>query len=121
MLQQEATTVWERFELKKNPGMNSHNHPMYGAVGSWFYTHLAGIQPTGAGFSTVDIHPRIPEKLQSAQATVDTVRGALNVRWVKRYGGTHLYLDIPAGVTATVHFGGVIHTLTGGSYHLAAE
>ena len=27
MIQQEATTVWERFELKKNPEMNSHSHP----------------------------------------------------------------------------------------------
>lgn len=119
MLQQEATTIWERFELKKNPGMNSHNHPMYGAVGSWFYTALAGIRPTGAGFSTVDITPRIPEKLMSAQASVDTVRGPLSVRWIRRYGGVHLYLDLPAGVTATVRFFGETRLLTGGFHHIA--
>ena len=118
MIQQEATTIWERFELKKHPGMNSHNHPMYGAVGSWLYTHLAGVRPTGAGFETVDIIPRIPKKLMSAQANLDTVRGPLNVKWVKRYGGVHLYVDLPAGVTANVVFGGKQTTLTAGSHHL---
>ena len=49
MLQNEATTVWERFELKKAPGMNSHNHPMYGAVGYVFYAYLCGIRPSEPG------------------------------------------------------------------------
>ena len=121
MLQQEATTIWERFELKKNPGMNSHNHPMYGAAGSWLYTALAGIRPTGAGFSAVDICPRIPGKLMSAQAVVDTIRGPLSVRWVRRYGGIHLYVDVPAGVTATIRFAGEVRTVSGGFHHLSQE
>ena len=61
MIQQEATTIWERFELKKNPGMNSHNHPMYGAVGAWFFTGLAGIRPVEAGFSRCLIRPAFPQ------------------------------------------------------------
>ena len=36
MLQNEATTVWERFELKDSGGMNSYCHPMYGSLGAWF-------------------------------------------------------------------------------------
>ena len=70
MLQNEATTVWERFELKKNPGMNSHNHPMFGAVGYWFYAYLAGVKPLEAGWQRVAIHPYMPKNLLSAQATV---------------------------------------------------
>ena len=58
------------------------------------------------------------KKLMSAQANLDTVRGPLNVRWVKRYGGVHLYVDLPAGVTANVVFGGKQTTLTAGSHHL---
>ena len=40
MRQNEATTVWERFELKKNPGMNSHNHPMYGAADAFLVSRI---------------------------------------------------------------------------------
>jgi alpha-L-rhamnosidase len=119
MIQQEATTVWERFELKKQPGMNSHNHPMYGAADSWLYTALLGIKPTGAGFETLTIAPKIPAKLMSAQGNLDTVKGRINVKWVKRYGGVHLYIDLPAGVTATVLFGREEKTLTGGTHHLS--
>ena len=114
-IQQEATTVWERFELKKNGGMNSHNHPMYGAAGSWLYTHLAGIRPTGAGFETVEIAPCLPQKLMSAQAAVETAHGRIQVRWVRRYGGAHLYVDLPVGVTATVRFGGREYRAEAGS------
>ena len=102
MIQQEATTVWERFELKKNPGMNSHNHPMYGAVGYWFYAYLAGIKPLEAGYRRVSIRPYMPENLMSVQATLETVRGDITVRWVKRFGRIHLYVTIPFGVVAEV-------------------
>jgi len=119
MIQQEATTIWERFELKKQPGMNSHNHPMYGAADSWLYTSVLGIRPTGAGFETLMIAPKIPNRLMSAQGCLDTVKGPINVRWVKRYGGVHLYIDLPAGVTAAVLFGREEKTLSGGTHHLS--
>lgn len=118
MIQQEATTVWERFELKKQPGMNSHNHPMYGAADSWLYTSLLGVRPTGAGFETLEIAPKMPEKLMSAQGNLDTCKGPLNVKWVKRYGGVHLYIDLPAGVTATVTLGRETKTISGGTHYL---
>jgi len=117
MIQQEATTVWERFELKKQPGMNSHNHPMYGAADSWLYTSLLGVKPTGAGFETLEIAPKMPKKLMSAQGCLDTVRGRINVRWVRRYGGVHLYIDLPVGVTAKVAFGRQETTVRAGTHH----
>ena len=102
MIQNEATTVWERFELKKNAGMNSHNHPMYGSVDRWFYRYLCGICPTSDGFDTVKIEPCYPEGLLSAQAVVDTVHGDVGVKWVRRYGALHLYVHLPFGMTGTV-------------------
>ncbi len=119
MMQQEATTIWERFELKKAPGMNSHNHPMYDAADSWLYTGLLGIRSTGAGFETLHIEPHMPAKLLSAQGSLDTVKGPVNVRWVKRYGGAYLYIDLPVGVTAHVTFGRQKRTLTAGTHCLA--
>ena len=99
--------------------MNSHNHPMYGAADSWLYTALLGIKPTGAGFETLEIAPKIPKKLMSAQGNLDTVKGRINVKWVKRYGGVHLYIDLPAGVQATVCFGREVKMLAGGTHHLS--
>lgn len=49
MIENGATTVWERWEQIVEEGpqsiMASYNHPMYGAVGVCFYKHLAGIAP----------------------------------------------------------------------------
>ena len=117
MFQNEATTIWERFEMKKNPGMNSHNHPMYGAVGYWFYAYLGGIIPTEPGFSRVSIKPYFPEKLISCHAVVDSVMGDISVRWSKRYGKLYLFVQIPFGVTADVDFNGKVTTV-GAGYHV---
>ena len=118
MRQNEATTVWERFELKKNPGMNSHNHPMYGSVGAFLYTGLLGLAPTQPGFRRFSVKPRMPEKLLSAQGGVDSPYGAIHVRWFKRYGGCHLFVDVPFGCTCDVEFMGQKRTLQAGAHHL---
>ena len=114
MIQQEATTIWERFELMTDATMNSHNHPMYGAVDYWFYACLAGIRPLTPGWTEFEVAPVMPEKLQFAQAVVDTCKGEVNVRWVRRYGGIHLQVTVPFGCTALVRFGGREHRVSAG-------
>ncbi|NLO36560.1 MAG: family 78 glycoside hydrolase catalytic domain [Clostridiaceae bacterium] len=116
MMQNEATTVWERFELKKDPGMNSHCHPMYGAVGKWLYSHIAGIVPVGPGFREVHIRPYFPERLSSAQATVATCRGDVSVHWHKSYGQLRLQVTIPNGMDAWIEAGNIRETVRGGTY-----
>lgn len=118
-IQQEATTIWERFELKKNPGMNSYNHPMYGSVDRWFYAYLAGIRPIEAGWSKAEIRPYMPESLMSAQATVETILGDVTVRWVKRYGSGHLYVTIPFGMEAKVVLNGEEKWVRSGFHHFS--
>lgn len=116
MLQNDATTIWERFELKRLPDMNSYNHPMYGACGQWLYAYIAGIKPLSAGFETVLIKPHIPKKLFFAEAQVDTVKGCIWVKWFRRFGKMCLHLDIPFGVTAIVEFGGQTQKCGSGSW-----
>ena len=106
MIDQEATTVWERFELMKNAAMNSHCHPMYGAVAYWLYAYLIGIKPIEPAWKTCLIQPYLPENLSSAQATVDTPYGEVSVRWTKRYGARHLQAQIPFGMKAKIVFCG---------------
>ena len=117
MIQNEATTIWERFELKKNPNMNSHDHPMYGSIGSFFYQYLGGITPTEPGFTRCTIKPYFPDGLLSAHAVVDTVMGEVSVRWAKRYGKLYLFVQTPFGMTADVDFDGRVETV-GAGYHV---
>ena len=107
MLQNEATTVWERFELKDSGGMNSYCHPMYGSVGAWFYSALAGLKPLDGGWKRFSVKPRLPRKLMSCQASVSTPLGDVSVRWVKRDGSVYLQLDVPFGASAEVEIGDV--------------
>ena len=121
MMQQGATTLWERFELKKDPAMNSHCHPMYGAVGAWFYTHLAGVKPVAAAFSRVVIKPFAPDKLTFAEAVVDTCKGDIVVKWQRLYGKTMLFVTIPFGVEAEIHTPSGIQTVGSGFYVFEGE
>lgn len=114
MIQHEATTVWERFELKKDPGMNSHNHPMYGALDYWLFTYLCGIRLLSPGYEKVLIKPYMPVRLLSAQATLDTIKGPLTVRWMKKYGQRHLHVVVPFGTKALVEFGGQVREVGSG-------
>ena len=54
--------------------------------------------PVAPGFTEVDIRPYFPEKLLSAQAEMETPMGALTVHWLKRFGKTHLHVQVPFGV-----------------------
>ena len=118
MLQNEATTVWERFELKKNCGMNSHNHPMHASSYRWLYAVLCGLAPTDGGWRRFSVRPVLPQKLLSASANVETPLGDVTLRWVKRYGEIHVYLTVPFGAAADVFLPwGETHTETCGFHH----
>ena len=113
MLQNEATTIWERFELKKDPSMNSHNHPMFGACDIWFYKYLLGISPLTPGWKKCAVTPYLPTDLLSARGSLDTPFGKLYVRWSKRYGKRLLMITVPFGMECEVNFEGIKKTVTG--------
>ncbi len=121
MLQNGATTVWERFEMKENGGMNSHNHPMYGAMGYWFYAYLVGVRPTEPGWKRFSVKPYIPSRLAFAEAKIASVRGDIHVKWLKRYGRLILTVDVPFGCAADVDFNGAISSVGPGFHKFVAE
>lgn len=102
MLENGATTIWERWEFATGPEMNSHNHPMYGSVGAWLYRWLAGIQvgDDAVGMSKITIRPHLTRQLDSVSAELSTVRGPLASSWRRDAGAVTLALDIPVGVEA---------------------
>lgn len=66
MIDRGATTLWELWQEKTGPSMNSHNHPMFGSVGTWLYETLAGInlddkQP---GYRRIRIEPQVGARFE---------------------------------------------------------
>lgn len=116
MIQNGATTIWERFEQKNDSGMNSHNHPMYGAVGAWFYSRIAGLVPKADGWKKFALSPKIPTDLQSAEAHIDSVRGSVDVKWFKRYGKLNIHVNVPYGAECEYEYGGDKKILKQGFY-----
>ncbi len=118
---QGATTMWERwnsYSVENGFGeasMNSFNHYAYGAVAGWMYRYMAGIVPGEDGYKTFTLKPYADRSLGSADATYESVYGAVKSAW--RYEGETFYYDctVPANTTATVMVPVAdIATLTGG-------
>ena len=73
MIANGATTLWELWNKREGPSMNSHNHPMFGSVGSWLYKALAGINlaPGATGFEKILIQPQMVRDLTHASGSTD--------------------------------------------------
>jgi alpha-L-rhamnosidase len=104
MIENGATTLWELWQLRQGPSMNSHNHPMFGSVGSWLYKALAGINlaPGSAGFEKIRIAPQTVRDLRYAAGSTRTVRGDVSSSWSRDERGMQLEVVIPVGSEAEV-------------------
>jgi len=104
MVSRGATTLWELWNDKAGPSMNSHDHIMFGSVGAWFYQALAGIaQPAnGAGYRHIRFHPEAAHGLQWASGTVKTIRGAVGSSWAREADGLTMKVTVPVGADAKV-------------------
>jgi alpha-L-rhamnosidase len=105
MLDNGATTLWERWEFETGGAMNSHNHPMMGSVDSWFYKYVLGILPDidHPGFEKFTIHPLLNKELEFAEGELKTVKGVIKSSWKKDGGSYILDVTVPANTTATVY------------------
>jgi alpha-L-rhamnosidase len=104
MLANGATTLWERWEYLTGDAMNSHNHPMMGSVGSWFYKYVIGINPDirHPAVGKYTIRPYIFDDLTFVDGELITEKGAIKSAWKKQGKSILLDLTIPANTTATV-------------------
>lgn len=105
MIENGATTIWELWQNKTGPAMNSHNHPAFGSIGAWFYQALAGINlvQDAPGFRRIRIEPHVVRDLGWASATVETIRGTVSSSWRRTAGGLRLEVTVPVGSEAEVH------------------
>lgn len=105
-----ATTIWERWDGIKpdgsfqDPGMNSFNHYAYGAIGSWLYQVVAGIEIDSQlpGYKHMIIQPRPGGGLAFATARHHSMFGIVESFWKIENGYFTLEVIIPANTQATV-------------------
>jgi alpha-L-rhamnosidase len=104
MIENGATTLWELWQLRQGPSMNSHNHPMFGNVGSWLYKALAGINlaPGSVGFEKIRLAPQMVRDLRYAAGSTRTVRGEVSSSWSRDEKSVRLDVIIPVGSEAEV-------------------
>ncbi len=104
MVKRGATTLWELWQDKTGPSMNSHNHIMFGSLGAWFYRALGGIRQAAgsAGYQSLVIEPPAMEDLNWASATVRTVRGRVTSSWRRSVHEVSLRVDVPVGSEAVI-------------------
>jgi alpha-L-rhamnosidase len=104
MLSHGATTLWELWQERTGPEMNSHNHHMFASPGTFLYNVLAGINRGAASaYSDVRIQPELVHGLDWVSASVSTVNGQIVSAWHRIDSGYELDISIPVGSTATVH------------------
>jgi alpha-L-rhamnosidase len=101
-----ATTIWESWDGIKPDGsvFGSLNHYSYGAVGSWLYQVVAGIEidPGNPGYKHFFIQPNPGGGLSFARATYDSMYGPISSFWQTVDNGLRLVIDVPPNTTATV-------------------
>jgi alpha-L-rhamnosidase len=104
MIKNGATTLWELWQKREGPSMNSHNHPMFGSVGAWLYKALAGINlaPETTGFEKILIAPQMVRDLRHASGSTMTVRGEVACSWSRTETSIRVEVTIPAGSEAEV-------------------
>jgi alpha-L-rhamnosidase len=104
MIANGATTIWELWQKREGPSMNSHNHPMFGSVGAWLYKALAGIDQAGdsAGFAKLVLRPRMVRDLVHASGSTRTVRGEVWTSWSRTDRCVRLEVLVPVGSEAEV-------------------
>jgi alpha-L-rhamnosidase len=104
MMEHGATTLWELWQQKTGPSMNSHNHPMFGGVGTYLYESLAGINydPKDPGYRHIAIRPGVVRDLKWAAGSIETVRGTVSSSWKRGDGTLTVDVDIPVGSDAEV-------------------
>jgi alpha-L-rhamnosidase len=105
MIKKGATTLWELWQKREGPSMNSHNHPMFGSVGTWFYRALAGINmaPDTQAYKKLIIRPQMVRDLTHASGSIYTINGEVSSFWEKADRRVKLEAVIPMGSEAEIY------------------
>ena len=124
---QGATTIWERWNSYRKDtgfgpvGMNSFNHYAYGAVLSWMFKTMAGIQAgERAGYDDEFVLAPVPDRrLGFVRAAYRTKAGDIVSAWRYDEDGVCTWtFSVPTGAKATVKANGETKIYESGNYEM---
>lgn len=121
-----ATSVWEQWQAIEEDGTirgASLNHYAYGAVGSFFYRSICGLEPLVPGFRRFRVRPVPGGGLTYAECSHRTPYGVIRVRWdLDADGRLHAAVHVPFGsVCSLILPGRGEELLRGGQYERVCE
>jgi alpha-L-rhamnosidase len=104
MLDHGPGTMWENWWIDPtNTGTGSLDHiGLGGPFAGWAEQRLAGIRPTGAGYSTFEAAPQFVEGVNDLSYETVTVRGTIALRYTRVGAHVRLNLEVPVGAAARV-------------------
>ena len=94
-----ATSLWESFKTKDDPGTDSKNHHFLGDISSWFIQELAGLKPNPKvdDIRYFEISPHFIDALDYAKAHYESAFGKVEVMWQKNGETISLDISMPDG------------------------
>jgi hypothetical protein len=115
MLDEGATSFWEAYDVdwykedfhsslkadNRSGYFVSLAHGWSAGPTAWLMQQVLGIQPTGAGFETVNLRPDLLD-LQWVKGAMPTPHGLIRVDAKKMGAGMTVAVDLPPGVVATL-------------------
>ena len=105
MIANGATTVWERYESKKDAGMNSHNHPMHGSVAGFIYRTLLGFKVLSPN-KKYQISPSLPKDLSYLEMKVPLLCDSIYIKIAKSESSTNIIINVPFGMEIVFELNG---------------
>lgn len=108
MLMEGPGTFWETWWMDaENVGVASLDHIGLAApFAEWAWTHVAGLRPTGPGWSTFDVAPWPLAGIGEVDAEVSTVRGRVRAGWQREGEHLRMHVEVPVGSRAMVRLPG---------------
>ena len=102
MIENGATSLWERWE--KNLGfMTSHDHPMTGGFGVWFFKSLGGLRlGTHEDGHVLRICPSVPSGLEYVNCSRKFRNGTLVSNWRRICNEIHFDIQVPWNTPAEI-------------------
>jgi len=104
----DATTLWEVLPVRtyENEDMyfRSHSHPMQAGFDSWFYSGIAGINPSqdAPGFRKISFKPYLTKHLSHAEADYISAFGKISSSWKKEGDKLTWDIEIPENTKGEV-------------------
>ena len=118
VLKEDATSLYETWDINRNIGDASRNHPSMGAIAAWMYKTLAGItkaEKTPA-FKEIHIQPAFIPQLEFVKASYKSQYGLIISEWKRTGKKIKFKVTIPASCSAKIVLPKETKTVNGGSY-----